>query len=482
MLKLKPTIPLLLVVAFAAAHTPLRAQNVQYRLKVPVGGLRVQQVRAALAPAALPPVLVGHAYSFDLQPFLTVTGDAAFSGSGVSWAVVSNTLPAGLYLTSDGYIGGTPTAAGSGSITVQVAYKGVVAQQTYQVAVSQLEVELAPAVLPQAKVGQLFAFDFGQVLSIVGDVEAQSATATWTVSPALPVGLSLSSTGVLSGTPVSADSLGTSYEVSATYKGVTAKRAYQLSISEATLTSAQYRLLMSAEGKANGAKLPGDMVNSISGGLQPATVYSASIDTATSKFGSGSIKLNNFWGGGSWGAAYVGFPIVTGGERPFAFGSGDFLVDTFVKSSGFGCYGAIYLSHGAHDSAVNTFERSWSVETNGSGQISFKVFTDMAAGKEVAVYSLTTSAAVPAGAWAHVGVSRKAGTVRIFINGVEAAKGAYADSTERTRHGGDLSLILGKPTTNGNGCHNGTHNFDELRVVKGFGVDSLPVPVAPYAP
>ena len=58
------------------------------------------------------PATVGDPYSFDL----TATGGV----TPYTWSVTSGTLPAGLSLDPDGTISGTPTAAGSSSVTVQV--------------------------------------------------------------------------------------------------------------------------------------------------------------------------------------------------------------------------------------------------------------------------------------------------------------------------------------------------------------------------
>ena len=53
-------------------------------------------LQATLAASNRPQAFVGQASNYDLKPLLSVTGDDAYTGSGVTWAVVSNTLPAGL--------------------------------------------------------------------------------------------------------------------------------------------------------------------------------------------------------------------------------------------------------------------------------------------------------------------------------------------------------------------------------------------------
>ncbi len=128
------------------------AMAADYFIVVPVKGRTaaapVQDIQVSLNAYTLPSALEGSAYSFDLKPLLTVTGDNAYTGAGVTWNVVSNTLPSGLYLTADGYIVGTPTAAGTGSITVRATYKGQSDSANYTLAADtpSRSLELSPAI------------------------------------------------------------------------------------------------------------------------------------------------------------------------------------------------------------------------------------------------------------------------------------------------------------------------------------------------
>lgn len=47
-------------------------------------------IRVSLNSYNLPGGEVGVAYSFSLHPLLSVTGDAAYSGGGVTWGVISS--------------------------------------------------------------------------------------------------------------------------------------------------------------------------------------------------------------------------------------------------------------------------------------------------------------------------------------------------------------------------------------------------------
>jgi hypothetical protein len=189
--------------------------------------VQVASITVALGAGSPPQAFVGQAYGYDLKQLLSVSGDAAFSNSAVTWSVVSSSLPAGLYLTNDGWIGGTPTAAGSGSITARAAYKGVNGQQTYQVVSLNIGVSLAAATPTQALVGQAYSYSLASLLSVNGDPDYNPEAVTWsTVSGTLPAGLLLGPDGIITGTPTAAGS--SIITARAAYKGFNGEQAYQV--------------------------------------------------------------------------------------------------------------------------------------------------------------------------------------------------------------------------------------------------------------
>jgi hypothetical protein len=188
-------------------------------------------ITVALAGATPPQAIVGQAYSYNLNPQLSVTGDPAYSGSGVTWSAVSSTLPAGLYLTGDGWLGGTPTAGGTGSITARATYRGANGQQTYQVVSLNITVALASATPPQGMVSQTYSYDLKPLLSVGGDPAYTGSGVTWSVvSGALPDGLTLTSNGVISGTP--STSTTATFQIAAAYRTSTGAQSYQLFIAK----------------------------------------------------------------------------------------------------------------------------------------------------------------------------------------------------------------------------------------------------------
>jgi hypothetical protein len=209
-------------------------------------------ITVSLASATPPQAIVGEAYSYNLNPLLTVSGDTGFSSGAVTWNVVSSSLPAGLYLTAAGYIAGTPTAGGTGTITAQASYRGVNGQQSYQVVTLNIVVALGAATPPLAMVGQAYSYDLNALLSVTGDSGYKSGAVTWNVvSSSLPAGLVLDSSGHISGTPTAAGSGAVTAQ--ATYRGVNGRQTYQVtaqvesvSLASATLPAAKAGVSYSA--------------------------------------------------------------------------------------------------------------------------------------------------------------------------------------------------------------------------------------------
>ena len=128
---------------------------------------------------------------------------AALDASGgtppYQWTAVGP-LPAGLSLSADGTLGGTPTGSGDEQFGVEVTDSRVPTAQTAN-ALLTVDVQPAPtlsvtsAALPGGTVGQ----GYGSSLIASGIV----GTATWSIAAgSLPPGLQLSATGQVTGTPI----------------------------------------------------------------------------------------------------------------------------------------------------------------------------------------------------------------------------------------------------------------------------------------
>jgi hypothetical protein len=146
-----------------------------------------------ITSSTLPNGQVGNAYSVPL---------AATGGiSPYQWSLISGTLPAGLSLdAATGAISGTPTAAANASpLTFQVTDASSPAQSASMAL--PLTITPPPLIITSSALpgGQLNA-PYSAALAASGGVKPYSWTLT---AGTLPAGLSLSTQGVISGTPTS---------------------------------------------------------------------------------------------------------------------------------------------------------------------------------------------------------------------------------------------------------------------------------------
>ncbi len=146
-------------------------------------------------PVAPPHASVGVAYS---HSFAGASGGAA----PYTYAVTIGSLPAGLTLASDGTLSGTATAAGTFNFTV-TATDSSTGTGPFSIGsgvtlvVDAPTILIAPATLPNGT----FNIPYSQTVTASGGTAPYSYAVT---AGSLPNGLSLSSTGALSGTPTQA--------------------------------------------------------------------------------------------------------------------------------------------------------------------------------------------------------------------------------------------------------------------------------------
>lgn len=142
-----------------------------------------------LSGGALPAGTVGAAYTSTVQ----ITGGTP----PYVFAVASGALPAGLSLASSGIISGNPTSTGTASFSIQATDSSSTPQKA--TAAFTLAVQAAPLVvttttLPGAQIGTAYTTS----LQAIGGTQPYTFTLA---SGALPLGLTLSSSGTISGTP-----------------------------------------------------------------------------------------------------------------------------------------------------------------------------------------------------------------------------------------------------------------------------------------
>ena len=142
-------------------------------------------------PSPLPQGTVGSPYS---QITLTATGGTP----PYAWSVTAGALPGGLTLNSAGTISGTPSAAGAFNFTVQAQDSASnTASAVFGLTVASSLAIATPSPLPAGATGSAYSL----ALAATGG----NPPYAWSVAAgSLPPGLTLSSTGTLSGSPTAA--------------------------------------------------------------------------------------------------------------------------------------------------------------------------------------------------------------------------------------------------------------------------------------
>ena len=143
-----------------------------------------------IQPDTLPVGTLNAAYS----ETLSATGGTA----PYSWSLAGGALPSGITLSTAGVISGSPTVVGSFNLTVEVRDANNCTQRKdYVLAVDCPVITITPSTLPTGTVG----VSYSQQLAAAGGVSPYR----WNVSGGtLPGGITLSSGGLISGTPEAA--------------------------------------------------------------------------------------------------------------------------------------------------------------------------------------------------------------------------------------------------------------------------------------
>ena len=280
---LRMTVAVTLVVSGASASSSSPAGS---------GASSAPDSPLVLAPPSLSGVSVGVGY-------LAVLG-ASGGTSPYTWAITGGSLPPGISLSSDGSLSGTPTTAGTFTATAQATD----ASPIPETATETLTITVAPAStptitttsLPDAVVGTAYA----TTLAISGGTAPYSCTLT---AGTLPAGLSLSSAGVISGTPAASATTQT-FTVQAT----DSSSSPQSATGSLTLTVVAPLVISGVTATALSAATPGKAYEatlfSVTGGSAPyaAQVSSGALPAGLSLGVSGAnLELSGTPGSGTAG-------------------------------------------------------------------------------------------------------------------------------------------------------------------------------------
>ena len=241
---------------------------------------------------------VGVAYS----QTLTATGGTA----PYSWTIASGTLPAGITLSASGVISGTPpTVGGPTSVTFKVTdANSLTATQSLSITIIT-PLSITTNSLPSWTVSVAYS----QTLAVTGG----TAPYTWTItSGTLPSGLSLSSSGVISGTPTTA--------------GDPTSVTFQVTDSVSKTVTKSMSITINASPSIGTVSLPNGTVGvsysqtlSVTGGTSPYTwsIATGSLPSGLSLSSSGVVS---------------GTPTTAGGPTSITFKVTDLTSTTATKS------------------------------------------------------------------------------------------------------------------------------------------------------
>ncbi|WP_161492852.1 putative Ig domain-containing protein [Pseudomonas putida] len=178
--------------------------------------ISVNSPTLVISPSTLPNATASNVYS---QTLSTANGATPYS-----YAVTSGALPPGLSLGSGGVLSGTPSAVGTFNFTVtSTDAHNATGSQAYSLTVAAATITITPTILGTLTTGSAYS----QTLSATGG----NGSYTWSTSGSLPPGITVSSSGLVSGTPTSIGNY--SFTVTVTDSlGSTGSRGYSVTVND----------------------------------------------------------------------------------------------------------------------------------------------------------------------------------------------------------------------------------------------------------
>ncbi|AWH29276.1 autotransporter outer membrane beta-barrel domain-containing protein [Stenotrophomonas sp. YAU14A_MKIMI4_1] len=229
------------------------------------------EVETVTLVVAAPPTIVVNPASLTVAA-IGVAYNQTLTGSGgtapYTFDLSAGTLPPGLTLnTTTGAVSGTPTSGGTFNFTARATdASGFQGTRAYTLTVNVPTIAVDPSTLPNGTVGA----SYSQVITATGGTPTYSYAVT---SGSLPTGLSLGSSGTMSGTPTAGGTFNFTLTATDSSGGTgpyTGSRPYSLTIAPPTVNLPATTLADATQNTAYSAAL-----NPASGGVAPYT-YSIS--------------------------------------------------------------------------------------------------------------------------------------------------------------------------------------------------------------
>ena len=259
----------------------------------------------------------------------------------------------------------------------------------------------------------------------------------------LPSGISLSSSGLLSGTI-------TGLTTSAVY-------TFTIIVTDAQLQNTQQSITLNVTINDPQFNFTTMLLNGEGSSASNNATNSSFIDSSTSAIAittSGSLYQGTFspFSAGSWSNYFDGSGdyLTLAANAAFTFGTGDFTIECWIYLLGTAGNYTIYDSRTAGSSvSVNWYFQ-------GSNNLSLMVS---------GTNRIAQGSAFPANVWSHVALSRVSGSTKLFVNGTQAGS-TYTDANDYNQ---------GIPTIGRNAAAGGGDNsfpgyISNFRIIKGTGL------------
>ena len=354
--------------------------------------LTVNAPTISVSPTTLPSATVSSAYS---QSVTASGGTAPYT-----FAITSGALPAGLSLSGSGTLSGTPTAGGTFNFTVTTTDSSTgtgpyTSSRAYSLTVSAATVTLSPTTLSATTVGT----------SVNQSITASGGTAPYTysiTSGSLPAGLSLSSSGTLSGTPTAGGSFNFTVTTTDSSTGTgpyTGSRAYTLTVNAPTISVSPTT-------------------------LPSVTVFTAYSQTITANGGTAPYTFAITSGALPTGLSLSSSGTLSGTST--ASGTFNFTITTTDSSTGTGAY----TGSRAYSLTVSAATVTLSPTTLSAATVGTSVSQSITASGGTAPYTYSiTSGSLPAGlslssSGTLSGTPTAGGTFNFTVNATDSSTGA----------------------------------------------------------